>query len=109
MEEEATKLGEVKQAQGDPTLKGPDHGVPAGQALVLAKQGDRGKMRSPSPEPRTLGDQGKSPAQPAPNLPADLEFSKLRSRQKYSEYYHFVKLLGQGAFCSVYQAIDKAT
>jgi serine/threonine protein kinase len=37
------------------------------------------------------------------------EFTKLRSRQKYSEYYHFVRLLGQGAFCSVYEAVDQAT
>lgn len=35
-----------------------------------------------------------------------MEFKKLKARQKYSEYYHFEKLLGQGAFCQVYQAID---
>lgn len=34
------------------------------------------------------------------------EFNKLKTRQKYSEYYQFQKLLGQGAFCRVYQALD---
>jgi serine/threonine protein kinase len=29
------------------------------------------------------------------------------NKQKYSEYYLFEKLLGQGAFCQVYQAIDQ--
>jgi len=29
------------------------------------------------------------------------------NNQKYSEYYLFEKLLGQGAFCQVYQAIDQ--
>ena len=33
----------------------------------------------------------------------------MQKRKKYSEFYHFEKLLGQGAFCSVYQALDKLT
>lgn len=40
---------------------------------------------------------------------SEIEFKKLKARQKYSDYYHFEKLLGQGAFCQVYQAVDQET
>ena len=55
-------------------------------------QGDM-KVEDSSPEERFLSPRSKLIQQ------SEMEFKKLKARQKYSEYYHFEKLLGQGAFC----------
>jgi len=34
---------------------------------------------------------------------------KLRSNPMYAKHYEFEKVLGEGAFCTVYQAVDKET
>jgi len=37
---------------------------------------------------------------------ADNDLLKLRSNESFTEYYDFQKVLGEGAFCTVYQALD---
>ena len=37
------------------------------------------------------------------------DLRKLQQNKSYSQHYEFQAVLGEGAFCTVYQAVDKET
>ena len=40
---------------------------------------------------------------------AERDLRKLQQSDIYSQHYEFQKVLGEGAFCTVYQALDRET
>ena len=40
---------------------------------------------------------------------AERDLKKLQQSEVYSNYYEFQRVLGEGAFCTVYQALDLET